>query len=693
MLLGTAAQAQTLSLRPVTITERAAPAADITGFGDVPLSEQPLSATAVNRKQIEASGARRLADLTSLDASVTDAYNAPGYWDFISIRGFTLDNRFNYRREGLPISAETTIPLDNKERVEILKGTSGIQAGTSAPGGLVNYVVKRPTEQNLREARIEISSRSSVLGALDLGGRFGAEQAFGYRLNVAQERLRPLVNNMNGERSLAALAADWRITRDSVLEAEIEWSHRQQASQVGYSLLGNVLPAVPDPRRNLNNQPWTQPSVFDATTGTLRFSQALGNDWRWSAQLGSQHLKSDDYTAFPFGCGAQGNYDRYCSDGTFDYYDFRSQNEQRRQDAASLKLQGKLSTGGVTHDLSATLMTSRVRNRFGMQAFNWVGTGNINGTAVVPPDASLTVLGTNRNERSRELSVQDLMRWSENFRTWAGLRLTRLQRDSIMSDGTLPTGYSQSLTTPWLAASYKLGVNTMAYASWGQGLESQLVPNNSALYTNAGVALPALKSKQWELGIKGAQGRMTWQLAWFDITRPMTNIDYCNRTFSPCTGQYDGKATHRGLEANAQWSQGPWRVGGGLTLLDAKRQGSTIEPATNGKHPPNVPAVVARLQSAWKLAAVPGLELQGNLSHEGRRAVLADESAHIPAWTRLDAALRYETTMAGAATTWTLGVDNLTNKRYWKESPYQFGHVYLYPGSARTLRLSLTAAM
>jgi iron complex outermembrane receptor protein len=64
------------------------------------------------------------------------------------MRGFTLDNRFNYRRDGLPISAETSLPLDNKERIEILKGTSGIQAGTSAPGGLVNYVIKRPTEQD-----------------------------------------------------------------------------------------------------------------------------------------------------------------------------------------------------------------------------------------------------------------------------------------------------------------------------------------------------------------------------------------------------------------------------------------------------------------------------------------------------------------------------------------------------------------
>jgi iron complex outermembrane recepter protein len=90
---------------------------------------------------------------------------------------------------------------------------------------------------------------------------------------------------------------------------------------------------------------------------------------------------------------------------------------------------------------------------------------------------------------------------------------------------------------------------------------------------------------------------------------------------------------------------------------------------------------------------VPGLELQGQLSHEGSRSVLLDESITLPAWTRFDAALRYERKLDGTATTWTLGVDNVANKRYWKESPFQFGHVYLYPGAPRTLRLSVTAAL
>jgi len=250
------AQTEAGTLAPVTVDARSAPPqADISGWGDLPLKEVPISATVIDSAQIQASGARRLADLITLDAAVTDAYNSPGYWDYLTVRGFVLDNRFNYRREGLPISAETTIPLDNKERIEILRGTSGIQAGTSAPGGLVNYVVKRPTAQNVRDVRLEVSGRGGILAAVDLGGRFGADQQFGYRLNVASEDLKPRVRNLDGNRKLFALAADWRLTPDSLLEAEFEYSHKTQASQAGFSLLGNRVPPPVDPRLNLNNQP------------------------------------------------------------------------------------------------------------------------------------------------------------------------------------------------------------------------------------------------------------------------------------------------------------------------------------------------------------------------------------------------------------------------------------------------------
>ncbi|MBW8715451.1 MAG: TonB-dependent receptor, partial [Variovorax paradoxus] len=353
-----------------------------------------------------------------------------------------------------------------------------------------------------------------------------------------------------------------------------------------------------------------------------------------------------------------------------------------------------VTAGSVRHELGFGLLASRVRNRFQDQAYNYVGTGNVWATAVVPPDPTLTDANTNRDERSTELSVQDAIRWNSRFTTWLGVRHTRLDRDSIRTDGTRPTGYKDGITTPWIAASFAIQPGLLAYASWGKGVESQVVPNKSSQYNNAGEALPALTSRQWELGLKGGSDVFAWQLAWFDIKRPMTNLDACNRLgTTPCDGRYDGSAVHRGLEAGAQWNTGPWRLAGSVTLIDAKRRGSTAEPATNGQSPTNVPKQVLRAQAGYRVASVPGLELLGRLSHEGRRNVLPDGSIALPSWTRVDAVLRYDTRLRGVNTSWSIAIDNLFDRRYWKESPYQFGHVYLFPGAPRTLRLGLSVSL
>jgi iron complex outermembrane recepter protein len=688
------------TLKPVTISAPTPSAqSDITGFGDAPLQRTPISATVIGAQQIEAMGAKRLADVVKLDASTSDAYNAIGYWDFATVRGFVLDNKFNYRREGLPISAETFIPLDNKERIEILKGTSGIQAGTSAPGGLINYTVKRPTAQPLRTIKIEAASAGAVGAAADLGGRFGNDGVFGYRLNLALDKLNTPTPNTRGTRELAALAMDWRIGKDSLLEAEVEYSKRSQPSVPGLSLLGNTLPAA-NLRININSQPWSLPVELQGTTASLRFEQALSTDWRWSAQLGTQRLKSQDRAAFPFGCtdanGVDYYADRYCPNGDYDLYDFRSENERRTTNALQLQLKGKFNTAGINHQLSLGILQSTFKEVGETGAYNYSSTVNLFTPQATAPDASLTDFHTNRTDKSLELSASDAVQWSNQFSTWLGLRHTQLSRSSERTNPASPraTRYDASVTTPWLGAAYQLAPSTMLYASWGQGIESQVVPNKASQYSNPGVALPPLKSRQIELGMKAAVGQVTGSLAWFNIRRPVSNLDACNRQgITPCLGAYDGSAVHSGLETHVQWAGGPFSLGGGLMLLNAKRQDSQLEPLTNGQRPTNVPSLIARANAGYRFASLPGLAANAHLSHEGARNVLPDSSITLPAWTRVDAGLSYGHKLAAAQATWTLGIDNLFNKQFFKESPYQFGHVYLFAQQERTVRIGLSVSL
>ncbi|GCL61029.1 TonB-dependent siderophore receptor [Pseudaquabacterium pictum] len=686
-----ATQAQTAdpAVQTVTVSGRSAGPASVAGFGDVPLSKSPFSATVLNANALQDAGITGIADLTRLDAGTTDAYNAPGYWGQLAVRGFTLDNRFNYRRDGLPINAETVIANGNKQAIEILKGTSGLQAGTSAPGGLVNLVVKRPKD-NVGTATLAWTERNSLGVAVDLGRR---ADGFGWRLNADIEHLDPLTRHADGQRRMLALAVEAQPSRGSLLEAEVELSRQSQPSTPGFSLLGRRLPDASsvDPRLSLNNQAWSLPVVMSGRTASLRYTQDLDRDTQLVAHAMQQRLHSDDRIAFPFACGAE-NPDfippyTYCSDGSFDLYDFRSEGERRTSSAIDLAVSGQATLAGTRHRYSAGLMATRYQARFNRQAYNWVGNGQVDGSVQLPADPRLTDENTNRDERTTELHLQDAVTLSPQWSLWAGLRHTRLHRESVRTDGSRQTGYSQSFTTPWLALSHALTAEGQAYLSWGQGIESEVVPNRSR-YNGPGEALPALKSRQVELGYKHSGPSLDWRVAAFDIRRPAwRDVGSCGSTAGSCTRQIDGAARHRGIEAEADWRIGPLNLRGSAMLLKARREGST-DASLNGLRPTNVPARSLKLQAAYNLGQVPGLALLAFITHEGDRQVLPDNSVATPGWTRLDVGARYTQRLAGRTVVWRAGIDNLANRRAWQEAPYQYDHAYLYPLAPRTLHAS-----
>ena len=689
ILIGHAASAQD-AVQTVTVTGRSsANSASIAGFGDLPLWRSPFAATVISHSQLSDAGIASLGDVTRLDAGITDAYNAPGYWGQLAVRGFTLDNRFNYRRDGLPINAETALPQANKQSLEILKGTSGLQAGTSAPGGLVNLVVKRP-RGTVRQLTFGWAEDNTQTTALDVGHGSGN---FGWRVNAEYGRLLPPIDASQGHRHLLALALEAQPAVGTLIEAEIESSRQTQPSTPGFSVLGKRLPdaAGIDPRINLNRQAWTLPVVMAGRTGSLRITQTLNSDLQFTAHAMRQRLRSEDRVAFPFGCSAEGSFDRYCGDGSFDLYDFRSEGERRTSDALDLSLSGRAQVAGLGHQFTAGVLSTRYQARFNRQAFNWVGVGTLDGLAVTPPDPSLTDENTQRDERSNELHLQDAITLTPKWSAWVGLRHSRLDRRSVRTDGSRATTYRQSFTTPWLAISHAISAQDMAYASWGRGIESEVTPNRSR-YINAGQALPALQSQQLELGYKRRQAALEWSVAAFDIRRPVwTDLGRCELPGS-CTRALDGTARHRGIEGEIEWRVGPWSLRTSIMAIKANRNGAA-EPGLNGLRPTNVPARSVKGQAAYNIAAVPGLALLGFVTHEGERMVLPDNSIGTPGWTRVDLGARYTQHVGPASVVWRAGIDNVANARAWKEAPFQFGHAYLYPLAPRGAHVAVQVSL
>jgi iron complex outermembrane receptor protein len=669
---------------------------DVTGFS-TPLARTPIQASVIDSEVFADMGALTLSDLPRIDASITDSYNAPGYWSTFAIRGFQVDNRYNFRRDGLPINAETVLPLENKSGVEILKGLSGMQAGTSAPGGLVNLVVKRP-DADLRTASLYWEQEGTVGAQVDLSQRFGEGRQFGARVNVSAAHLDPYSRDAEGHRQTASVATDWRPDADHALEFEYEHSLQNEPSVPGFSMLGPVLPDPHgvDPRLNLNDQPWSLPVVMQGNTMSLRYTQHLDADWSFRVQALQQQLVSNDHLAFPYGYYYDpANFlcdpcDRYTSDGRFTIWDYRSDDERRKTSDLDASLNGAFATGPLRHALTVGALETLFTAHFQNLANNIAGVGTIDGKTMVPPAPDATSPNVNRTERSTELYARDEIRMPGDFSAWLGVRHTKLDRSSTETsagtDAPVP-GYRQSFTTPWIALSHQFGDQDMAYTSWGEGVESNVAPILGS-DTNRGRPLSATLSHQWEIGYKHGNAAAHWGVDAFD-TKQAYDTDVTNPD-DTTSFAHDGITHSRGIEAEAQQRIDALTLRASAMWQRVRREES-VDPANDGRRPTNVPDSALALLAAYAIADVPGLSVLANAKVEGDREVLPDNSVHIPAWTRFDLGARYAQSLGSTTLVWRAGVDNVFDRRAWRESPYQYGHVYLYPLEPRTFHASLEA--
>ena len=327
----------------------------IDAYGTASLHDTPPAVTVIARQQLDDRHIRSLSELAREDASLGDNYAPVGYYQDIAIRGYPLDLATGLRFNNLTIAGEQRIALEDKQQVEVLKGLAGLQAGMMEPGGVVNFVSKRPAD--VREVTLGTDSHGSRYGALDAGGWLTPD--FGVRANLAWEDTHAYVQHADGRRNFYALAADWHVTPDATLELDTNYQASAQRSVSGYQLLGgDTLPEHADPTRMLGFEPWQQPVSIHSANTSARFGYAFSDAWRLRLAAGHSRSVIDDNVAFAYGCfyspacasGEPGNY--FALNGDYDVYDYRSPDDVRIDDEARATLEGHFDTGSVSHQLT-----------------------------------------------------------------------------------------------------------------------------------------------------------------------------------------------------------------------------------------------------------------------------------------------------------------------------------------------------
>ncbi|MGE7993208.1 TonB-dependent siderophore receptor [Pseudomonas sp. NPDC089554] len=683
--------AERVTLAPVQVTDRVddtgyqAREAQVGGWQAAPVLDTPASISVFSRELLDDRQVRTLSQVLQSDASVGESYAPIGYYENFNVRGFELNAASSYRINGQTIAGEQSVALENKQQVELLKGLSGLYSGVSEPGGLVNYVTKRT--EDVRSVSVSTNEQGELYLATDLGGWFGSERQFGLRANLAHEDIRSYVDHADGKRDFASLAFDWQINPDATLQLDAEYQHREQYSVPGYQLLGGTqLPHSIDPSDRLAYQSWAKPVQTDSLNLGGRFEYRFNDAWRGTLSASRSKVVIDDYSAFAWG-SSEGAF--FGSNGDYDIYDFRSPDDTRRIDEAQATLAGNFQALGVGHEL--TVGTSAQRRTLDQRPYynEWLGTGNIGSgaPALEPSDKPIGASEKRLDSRQYGLFVNDRISFNEQWQAVLGARGVRLDEKTWSETGEPGRHTQQYEVLPNAALIYKPQPDTTLYASWSKGLSAG---GTAPWYaSNAAEILAPTLSRQLEIGIKRDWQGMSLSAALFQIRQA---YQYARpEGAGALTYVQQGQQKNTGLELGASgWVTSKLQVHASAAAIRARVKGSGTE-AYEDHQAINVPRLRATLQADYSLP-VPGLALLGGARYSASKYASQAGNVEVGAYTVFDIGSRYRTNIGGYDTVLRLTVDNVFDKRYWRDVGDYLGDNYLFQGAPRTARLSASVS-
>ncbi|SOE46659.1 TonB-dependent receptor [Orrella dioscoreae] len=650
-------------------------------LGNLDIMEAPFTISSYTSKLVQDQQARTLGDVLKNDSSVQVGNGFGNQAQTFVIRGFALNNddlSFNGLYGILP---RQVLPTQMVERVEVFKGASGFLNGAapggSGLGGLINIQPKRATDDPISRVDVDYTSRGQFGGGVDIGRRWGADNQFGVRVNAAHRDGETSVKDADERISMGSVGLDFRGERLRVsVDAgaqRVRYDHPRSAIR----LSSTDVPSAPETDVNYG-QSWAYSDLESRfLVGRAEFD--INNNWMAYAAIGTSTDEEEGLYATPT-VGGDGI-------GTQGYL-----NSPYRRDSVTGEtgLRGRFNTGSVGHrvNLNVSALKQIGRTAYASPAFGTPASPqNIHDPVQFERPAEGPSVGDlndpPRSERTilRSVTLSDTLSFmDERLLVTIGARHQSIDQRTY---GAFGSAYDDSVISPMGGIVFRATDNLSVYANYIQGLaRGEVAPNNAA---NPGELFKPARTKQIEAGVKADFGDYGASFAVFQIQRPDFYQDINTNIFSDA-----GRQRNRGVELNVYGEpMTGLRLIGGITLMQAKLR-NTNGGLQDGNYARGVPKYQAVLGAEYDLPALQGLTLQGHVSRRGAQYIDINNSAEIPAWTRVDLGARYTTKLQGKEVTWRLGVDNVFDKKYWATVAPQFGQITA--GTGRVYKATMSVA-
>ena len=547
----------------------AGPTSTATGLS-LTLRETPQSVTVMTRQRMDDFKLETLTDVMEQTPGI-GVYRQGSAVDF-QARGSSVNLQTDGMRQltsGWYYFTSTLYSLDDMaeiDRIEVLKGSSGLVNGAGAAGATINLIRKRPTKEFQANVGASVGSWNSARADVDVGGPLNASGSLRGRLVASAADAHTFRDHEKTTNQMLFGTLEADLSPDTLLNLGFTLRQRELRGSgstqplVRYSSDGAEIPWK---SRSFNNgAPWAGYSQ-DATTLFGSVEQRLTDGWTAELQFSHQRVTMDEMLLGYL-------YDEKTAAFT------RYQDIDNSNWTVNLDVKGPIQLGGRTHELLAGAGVSRYQGDMllGSGPGSRVPLASLGldyaqgGAGLVKPSFSGWSYAPNLfSRKQRYVYAAGQFHLSDPLQLITGIRVTDYDQRDVTPYWWNYDLKERGVTTPYAGLVYSLNEHISLYGSYASIFEAQSGQDER------GRTLPPLDGLTYEVGAKGEffDKRLNASVSYFWMKTDNTAEETGGLTPGGDTAYRAVMgATRRGweLELSGELARG-WQVQGSLVQQDS----------------------------------------------------------------------------------------------------------------------------
>ncbi len=564
------------------------------------LRETPQAVTVITRQRMDDQAMTSINDVVQATPGLfLNFSNGPGRQSYTS-RGFDVDNLMY---DGIPsgyngVSVGAQPNLAMFDRVEVVRGATGLVTGAGNPSAAINLVRKRPLAEQALTLTGAAGSWDDYRGEVDASSPLNDSGTLRGRVVASYRDANSFIDDVQERHDLFYAVTEADLSEDTTLT--LGFSHQKDKTNYfwGSAMIGQDGHHLDLPRSYNPGTPWEDKDQ-EINTVFAEVRQRLANDWK--LQVNANYAEQNALFS--------GSYQSRWVNNTLARTVYQAAYDEN-QAGIDAFASGPFEAFGRTHELVVGAskriydMTSHAYSPYDM---NW------------PLDAGKPNFVHSGN--TRDVTTQDgvylttRLSLADPLKLILGGRLDWYDYDNRDGDGDYKVTRN---VTRYAGLIYDLDEHHSVYVSYSDIFTPQTAKDTS------GTPVKPIVGKNYEVGIKGEyfDGALNASLALFRVDQQnrAVAITVPNCPQATCS-EASGEVRSQGVDLELQGALTEnWQVGGGYTYARVHTLKDAANPQNvNQRFDTDVPEHLFKLTTRYQFqGALKDLRVGGTLSWQSR---------------------------------------------------------------------------